>query len=616
MVLACLSIASIYCTDNKESPEEKIINAPNERSSNEKPEITNGGDKAIVDNYSFPKKDWSKIANPLASEDAVVGGKLIVFSGQSPKSLNYYLDQNTTNSELFDIMFDSLMNTHPVTLEKIPGIANKWSISKDKMTFKLTIDPKAKWSDGKPITSQDVQFTWDCVMDKKNITGPFKVSFGKMQRPEIIDDKNFIIRGKEVHWKLLNIIADFHILPKHHFVGKKFNNIDFEFPVTSGTYKIKEFKENLYLDMERRSDYWMRFSKFTKGTGNFKTIRYKFFSDRGNAYESFIKGEIDLFAVYMSKRWIKDAVGNKFDKNWIVKQKVYNYDPIGFQGFSMNMRNNLFKDKRVRKALAHLLNRERMNTDLMFKQYAMTHSYFPDMYNKEIPCKNRVIKFDVEAAKKLLKEAGWKAEEDGILAKDGKKFIFNFLLRSKSSQKFLDIYIDDLKKVGIKINIIQKDWAGWVKDMDQYNFDITWSSWSAGVFKDPENMWFSKHAKTKGGFNITGFKNAKVDALIEKQKSIFNVTERNKIVRQVDAILTQEIPYALLWHNNYTRLLYWNKFGVPDTVLNKYSDERSARSYWWFEEDNNEDLKQAIKKNKSLPRYDATIKFDEKYSGK
>ena len=110
---------------------------------------------------SFPSKDWTKTKNPIASEDAEVGGKVIIFANQYPKSFNYYTDQNSFSGALFGMMYDTLLNTHPTTLERMPGIVNKWTISEDKTTFLLTIDANAKWSDGKPITSADVVFTFD-----------------------------------------------------------------------------------------------------------------------------------------------------------------------------------------------------------------------------------------------------------------------------------------------------------------------------------------------------------------------------------------------------------------------------------------------------------------------
>lgn len=562
----------------------------------------------------YPLKDWSKIKNPIASEDAEPGGRINIFGSQSPKSFNYYLDTNQFTNSVFSVLFETLLSLHPITLERMPGICNQWEISEDKLTYTMTIDPNAKWSDGKPITSADVVFTYETVI--KNMTGPWLVEFKKINKPEIIDEKKFKIVAKENHWKMEGIIADIIVLPKHAMEGKDFEKINFEFPVVSGPYKIKENKEDNYLELERRTDWWARYSKFNEGTYNFQFIKFKFFMEDSNGFESFKKGELDLFPVYMAKRWINEAVGEKYDKNHIVKQKVFNFHPIGFQGFAMNMRKDLFKDKKVRLAMAHLLNRERLNEELMFKQYVMTSSYFTDLYNKEIPNKNINIEFNKEKARKLFEEAGWKLNANGILEKDGKPFEFTFLTNDTTSNKFLDIYSDDLKNQGIKLNIVKKDWAAFAKDMDSYNYEMTWSAWGGGIYKDPENAWSSKEIDTPSGNNYPGFSNAEVDKLIEQQKTEFDLNKRNEICRKIDNILTEEVPYILLWNNNHSRLLYWNKFGTPTTVLDKYNDEASCIVYWWYDKDADKALEDAIKNNKALPKKKASIYFEEEFKGK
>ena len=146
--------------------------------------------------------------------------------------------------------------------------------------------------------------------------------------------------------------------------------------------------------------------------------------------------------------------------------------------------------------------------------------------------------------------------------------------------------------------------------MDTFSYDMTWAAWGAGLFKNPESMWASKEATRIGGNNITGFQNAEVDRLIEKQKSIFSVAERHDICRQIDKIVFDQHPYALLWNINYTRLLYWNKFGTPPTVVGKYS--REDTSFWWYDEDVAAELQDAMANDQPLPPPEAVIFFDKK----
>lgn len=561
---------------------------------------------------TFPKKGWKDMPDPIASPDAEIGGEITLFAGQYPKSFNYYLDNNVLSSNIFGSMYESLLTMNGITLEYEPGLADSWSISDDKKTFTFHIDKKAKWSDGQPITAHDVKWTFDTLLDPKNMTGSHKVSLERFESPVVIDTQTIRFSAKTIHWVNLGSAGGFQILPKHAYGKKDFNKLNFEFPVVSGLYKLGKIKEGIFVKLERRPDWWNKDAKRYKNTSNFQTLKYRFFADRTNAFEAFKKGMIDIFPVYTSRIWINETGGRLFTSNQIVRQKVINQQPIGFQGFAMNMRQFPFNDLKVRKAMGHLLDRKKMNSTIMYDQYFLHRSYYEDLYSKTTPCPNPLIELNKKKARHLLKDAGWIVNPNtGVLEKNGRKFSFKFLTRDATADKFLAIYAEDLKDVGIELVPDKKDWAAWAKDMDEFNYQMTWAAWGAGVFKDPESMWSSKEADRKSGNNITGFKNKTVDELIEKQKSIFDVNKRNDIVRQIDTILSETVPYVLLWNINYTRLLYWNKFGTPPTILSKYGRESSAYSYWWFDEDSKDDLEDAIRSKSALPAKKTTIYFDD-----
>jgi microcin C transport system substrate-binding protein len=501
-----------------------------------------------------------------------------------------------------------------VTADYEPALAAKWAISDDKLSFTFWLDERAKWSDGQPVTAEDVRWTFEAIRDPKNLTGEHKVRLETFDHPVIIDAHTIRFTAREVHWLNLGAVGGMSIMPAHVFKDQDFNKINFEFPVVSGPLRISEIKEGIFLRMQRRADWWGWALAGSRNQMNFETITYRFFAETENAFEAFKKGQIDILPVNVSRLWVNETTGEKFEKNWIVKQKIQNHQPSGFQGFAMNMRRPPFDDVRVRKAMAHLLDREKMNSTQMYNQYFLHKSYWEDLYSAGKPCTNESIAFDKEKARKLLKEAGWTANADtGMLEKDGKPFTFRFLTRSATEEKFLAIYGEDLKDVGISMSMDKKDWAAWLKDMDEFNFDMTWASFSGGLFKDPEGMWASKEADRKAGSNYTGFKDPRVDALIEKQKTIFDLQARNEICREIDGILTAQCPFVLLWNINYVRLLYWNKFGTPPTVLSKFGDDSSARSLWWLDEDAEAGLKEAMEKAAHLPAKSPVISFDNEF---
>lgn len=563
----------------------------------------------------FPEAGWQPAPSPLASEFAEPGGKISLFASQFPKSFNYQIDNNVFSREIFRLMFETLLDTDPITLEDRPGLAARWEISEDKKTFTFHLDPRARWSDGKPITAEDVVWSFEAVKDPNHLTGPLQSLLRRLVRIEALDEKSVAIHADEVHWKNLLACSAFRILPKHWWKDQDFNKVNFEFPVVSGPYRLGQVSEPHFARMEKRADYWRADDPSVTGLLNFDTVEYRFYPQNDVAFESFKKGEFDSFAVYTSSQWVRETSGERFDKNWIVKQSIHNYDPVSFQGFAMNLRREPYNDKRVRKALAHLLDRKRMNQTIMFDQYALTSSYWPDLWDEEHPNPNVETEFDVEKARALLAEAGWKVNpSSGKLEKNGKPFVMNFLTRDPTTTKFLLVYEEALKDVGIELKIDQKDWAAWANDMDEYNFDITWAAWGASPIKDPEGMWDSAAADLKAGNNITGFKNAEVDALIEQTREVFDVAKRHEIIRKIDQILFEETPYILLWHIDYVRLLYWNKFGMPDHVLGKYSDEWAAVDYWWHDPLQAADLEAARSSGATLPAPPRDVYFDQVFT--
>lgn len=534
-----------------------------------------------------------------------------VFAAQYPKSFNYYLDTNVFSSKLFSYQFESLISRNSLTLEPEPGLAEKVTVCDDKKVFTFTLDADAEWSDGQPVSADDVIWTFQAIMNPENLTGPHKVGLSRFEDPVKLDERTVQFTAKEVHWGNLWTLGGLTVLPAHWWKDREFNQVNFEFPVTSGPYRIIRLQEPNSVLLEKRKDYWAAEDPRGEGLSNFERIEFLFYPERDLAFDNFRAGNFDVFAVYTARRWAAETDGPVFQNNWMIKQAIRNSNPVGFQGFAMNMRREKFKDVRVRRALAHLLDRKRMNATLMFNQYELTASYFPDLYPEGNP--NALIEFDVDAARSLLAEAGWSVNEKGHLAKDGQEFVINFLSRSATADRFLLIFREALAQVGIQLNIDRKDWSAWAKDMDEYNFDMTWAAWGAGVFKDPESMWHSKHRDQPSGNNITGYANPVVDEKIDSIKEEFDVDKRHAVVREIDAILAEEVPYILLWHIDYVRLLYWNRFGMPDHVLTKYGDESASEVLWWADPALDADLDAARKSGKKLPGKAPVIEFEKMF---
>ena len=559
----------------------------------------------------YPRPEWRDAPDPLASPHAVPGGILRFAAFQPPKSLNAYIDNNTYTRQVFGMMYETLLGVDSVTTEFVPSLARRWTISDDKLTYTFEIDPAAAWSDGQPVTAQDVKWTFDQVMDPKNATGASKVSLGVFDTPEILGPLTVRFRARESHWRNLIALGLFEIMPAHAFAGQDFNRLDLDRPVVSGPYTLSAVKEQVEIRLARRPDWWAAAKPSARNTMNFGTVVFRYFTSNENAFEAFKKNLVDVYAVYTARIWANETIGEKFDKNWIVKRRVRNHEPVGFQGFAMNMRRPPFDELPVRQAIAHLIDRDTMNRTMMFSAYFLQRSYFEDLYDPANPCPNPLFPFDIPRAKDLLREAGYTPDPaTGILHKAGRPLAFSFLTRDGGADKFLALCSAAFREVGIQMKIERKDFASWMRDMDAFNFDITWASWGGSLFRDPESMWLSTEADRPSGNNITGFKDPRVDTLIEKQKTIFSITERNAICRQIDAAAAAAVPYVLLWNTDVTRLLHWDTFGTPPTVLSKFGDERSLLTYWWYDPDTAAELRAAHSTGDVLPQRPELIDFD------
>jgi microcin C transport system substrate-binding protein len=153
--------------------------------------------------------------------------------------------------------------------------------------------------------------------------------------------------------------------------------------------------------------------------------------------------------------------------------------------------------------------------------------------------------------------------------------------------------------------------ASFTKRVDELDYDMMWASHGAGRLRDPEPTWHSKTADELATMNNSGVKNPEIDALIEAQKTEMDLSKRNEILRQIDAKIVAMIPYVLLWQSDRSRLLYWNRFGTPKNVLDKFGREEAALTYWWFDAKKSAALDAAQKADQALPAEPDTVHYKE-----
>ncbi len=552
--------------------------------------------------------DWESNSDfPLqGDEKAKKGGSFRMAASNFPPTIRTTgKDASDTQIAMIEsIVYQTLVGLNPDPYYFYPQLASRWSMSDDKMSFFFEIDADATWSDGKPVRAEDVVATWDLYTDKDIQDPATNETWAKFNRPIALDERTVMVKAKELSWRNFMTFSSIVVLPGYIIskLGgteylKKYN---WKMLPGSGPYILDKLEKPRMISFKRRKDFWGWGKRQFKGLFNFDRFSYMFVKDEELVFEKFKKGEFGFMPIYRSHRWVTQLNFEKVQKGWIQKRKVFNRRPKGTQGFAFNLRKAPFNDKRVREAMGYLWNRGILMEKLMLNEYVYLDSYFQNSpyMGSSIP----KIRYNPDKARELLREAGWvNRNAEGWLEKDGKIFEFQLRYVGKWVEKFYTIFQEDLKKVGIKLTLKEITWATKIKEVNERNFVLTTGAYTGSSFPNPEMTYHSKFADIKNSGNRWGFKNKRVDEICEAYNAEFDYEKRVELLQELDGILANEFLVAFDWFAPAERLVFWNRFGMPDSVIAKTGDYRDVVSMWWYDESKAEALKEAIKTEGSLP---------------
>lgn len=556
-------------------------------------------------------KDFPLIGDPAARK----GGLLRYAIREYPATFRIYgPNSNTTFISMMEsLVYQRLVSIHPETLEFIPLLAEAWEIGEDRKTFRFRLDPDARWADGKPVTPEDVLFSWELATNPE-IKDPYTTElYSKFERPVIEDSHTVKIVAKTLHWRNFMFIgANLAILPAHTYRAKDYlETFQWQMPNGSGPYALHEFQKGQTIEFQRRNDFWARDKRSFVGTHNFDKIRFMVIRDPNLELEKFKKGELDFYGVAVARRWKEDLTPEKIHPmrmGWIQKRKIYTQSPNGIYGLAFNARRKPFDDVRVRKALAMLYDRGKLLEKLFYGEYLPMDSYFPGTVHENL--NNEKITYNPDKARDLLAEAGWsKRNAQGILEKDGQTFSFTVLYGAQESERHLTVYQQDLRQAGIDMKLKLTNFATMWKLIDDRNFDIASVGWSALIFPNPEFNFHSRYADQNQTNNITGFKSQRVDQILEAYPEMFDLNERIRVLQEMDGLIHREHPYVLNWYGPFSRVLYWNRFGMPPFYFSKMGDLNDILTLWWIDPEKDRALKEAMDKDKPLPVGPVDVKY-------
>jgi microcin C transport system substrate-binding protein len=577
------------------------------------PDADAGADPAIPAEQGgkgFKGEGWETNTNFGLQGDphALKGGVLRDHIEDFPGTLRMYGPESNSqfNGGITSLLYETLLGIDPNTLQYIPSLATHWQTSADKLTFRFRINPNARFSDGTPVTAEDVIASYDFVMDPTLQDAMSRLTYSKLDRP--VAESKYIVRvkAKELNWRNFLYFSGMPI-----FSAKALKTVNgetyikeynFKLLPGSGPYTIRQedISKGKSISLRRRKDYWAATARANVGVANFDELRYVVVRDENLAFEMMKKGDLDYYFVIRSKQWVEDTNFEAIQRGLIQKRKIFNEQPWGIEGLAFNTRRAPFDDIRVRKALTFLLNRPVMIEKLAFNEYVPDNSYFPGtVYENQ---KNPKNPYDPDMALKLLAEAGWKSRDaKGQLVKDGQPLQIEMLYTSKALEPYLTVYQEDLRKVGINLNLRLVTPETQFQLFSDRRFEMTLVAWGGLLFPNPETSLDSKLADQNNTNNITGFKSAKVDELDKQYDKTFNVADRIRIIREIDGIVANDYQYALMWYAPFTRVLYWNKFGTPPGYLSRSGDFLGSSGgpgipqLWWIDPAKQSKLEQALR---------------------
>ncbi|MCE9637510.1 MAG: hypothetical protein K8T90_17535 [Planctomycetes bacterium] len=574
----------------------------------------NAGDKSVsaeLGGPGFTGAGWQTCLEfpSTAWPDAPQGGEMRLSIEDWPATLRLHGENwnSSFNYNVATLCMENLVGLHPVTQQFIPVLATHWKISDDHKTFTFRINPEARWSDGKELTSADVVATWKLQMDPKCRFPSSVITYGKFDEPVAKSKYIVEVRCKEENWRNFMYFGGMQIMPAHE-IGipgdeylEKFQN---KFHTLSGPYTVRteDIVMGRSLTITRRNDWWGAKNPANKGSVNVDRYIFEIVTDPALEYEKVKKGEVDYFAVPKAQWWVEEIPKLEPVKRGLLQMhKIYNDAPLGMSGLAINMKKAPLDDVRIRKALQMLMNRRSMIKNLFFNEYE-PHCHYEGGGLWANP-ENKVVEYDPVGAVELLEQAGWKDMNAELYrVKDGKVLKLEVIYASPLSERWLTVYQEDCKKAGIELELKRLTPASRWKNMTQKEFELAEAGWGGLNTPNPETSWSSKLANETGNNNITGFSNARVDKLIADYDLAYDPALRSKIIREIDGIIYSQYPYVQGWFNPAQRWVHWNKFGMPPWGGSKISDQSEIWLGLWVDPVKEKALAEAMKDpTKTLP---------------
>jgi len=444
---------------------------------------------------------------------------------------------------------------------KVTGdLAESWDVSSNGLQIVFHLRKGVLWHDGVEFTADDVLFTYTTVIDSK-VPTPYSSNFGPVEKVEVLDRYTVKIVYKEPYAPALESWG-MGIIPKHILEGKDITSENYSRnPIGTGPYKLKEWVTGQKIVLEAFDSYF---------EGRSKTDRYiaRVIPDTATMFLELKFGGIDFMG--LTPPQYKLQADTEFFNKYFQK---FRYPSFGYTYLGYNQLDPKFSDKRVRQAITHAVNKRDIIAGVLLGYGTPCTGPFPPeswAYNPDV----KDLEYNPEISLKLLKEAGWKIGQSGLLEKDGKPFEFTVLVNqgNEARLKIAQIIKENLKNIGIKINIKVLEWQAMLHEfIDKKRFEAVIMGWALSRDPDMYDIWYSSKIK-EGEFNFISYKNDEVDRLLLEGRRTFDFEKRKKIYHRIHEILSDEQPYTFLYVPDALPVLHKRFKGVEKAPIGIWHD--------------------------------------------
>lgn len=508
------------------------------------------------------------------------------------------------------LIFDSLMVRSLDELYSYYGlIAEEIDASADLNEITVKLRQHARWHDGKPLTADDVVFTFETLKNKGSPN--LKIAYRNLKKIVKLSDYQvrFVFDTINDKQQVIYVLSQ-EILPKHFFADKDFEKCDRIPILASGPYKISDVKLGQSITYERVDDYWGKDLPVMRGSFNFHKVIYDNYKDESIAVEALKSGEYDIREENVSRNW-RTAYNFKAKHTGQFMQKAFpKMQPPNFQAFFLNTRKPMLQDINLRKALFLALDYDWMNKFLFYNLYKRTKSTLEgtifassgiptgkelailksksdidtQMLNNEFlfyetEASSLVSRNNLKLAKETLQNAGYFYVKNKLYHPVTRNpVVLEFLTESPMWIRATSSWIVDLQKLGITLNIRRVDFSQFQQRLNNFDFDIIAASFSPTLIPGgrQRQLWHSKSNVT-GGDNLAGVDDPFVDRLIEKLENSSDEEDIIATSRALDRYLLWNYYFITNWHSNEFRYALWNKMGIPE----KSPEYESGIWTWW-----------------------------------